>query len=143
VLVEELDFAAAVASDVAAADAPRHPCRGEIRDTIAVTGDLLITCGDVLENVQTGPAGRQQDAQVDQGLAALASARSKAGDATLARLGDDDRLGQDGQTLVTARDLSLSVLRSTALGTGASALRAVVGTSAAVLTSVPARARWI
>ncbi len=86
VLVDELDWVALLADDVATADATRSRRPNEIRDELAIAGELLTDCGHVLDDVRDGPAGQEHDAGLRDRMAQLAVARATAADASFARL---------------------------------------------------------
>ncbi|MGZ4613387.1 MAG: hypothetical protein ACXV1K_09500, partial [Kineosporiaceae bacterium] len=77
---------ALLADDVATADATRSRRPNEIRDELAIAGELLTDCGHVLDDVRDGPAGQEQDAGLRDRMAQLAAARATAADASFARL---------------------------------------------------------
>ncbi|HEV7656947.1 MAG TPA: FUSC family protein [Mycobacteriales bacterium] len=97
VLVDQLDWMAGVAAEVAASDRDGHPCRGEIDTVVGVAGALLDRCA-------TGLLTADSDDPIRNGLRALRAARSRAATATLDRIG-----AADGEFPVTsARDPSFA-----------------------------------
>jgi hypothetical protein len=97
VLVDQLDWLAGVAAEVAASDKQGHPCRGEIDTVVEVAGALLDRCA-------TGLLTEDADEPIRTGLRALMAARSRAASATL------DRIGLDGTAVpvTSARDPSFA-----------------------------------
>jgi uncharacterized membrane protein YccC len=83
VLVDQLDWLAGIAAEVAATDRTGHPCRGEIDTVVAVAGALLDRCSTALLT----PAA---DEPIRSGLRALRAARARAATATLDRIGRSD-----------------------------------------------------
>jgi hypothetical protein len=83
VLVDQLDWLAGVATELAATDIEGHPCRGEIDTVIEVAGALLDRCATALLTDDS-------DEPVRTGLRALRAARSRAASATLDRIGRTD-----------------------------------------------------
>jgi hypothetical protein len=80
VLIDQLDWLAGVATEVAAADTAGHPCRGEIDTVVEVAGALLDRCA-------TGLVTADSDEPIRVGLRALRAARTRAATATLDRIG--------------------------------------------------------
>jgi len=97
VLVDQLDWLAGVATEVAASDTRGHPCRGEIDTVVEVAGALLDRCG-------TGLVTEDSDEAIRTGLRALVAARKRAASATL------DRIGLDGTAfpVTSAQDPSFA-----------------------------------
>jgi Fusaric acid resistance protein family len=95
VLVDQLDWLAGVAAQVAAADTAGHPCRGEIDTVVEVAGTLLDRCA-------TGLLDGGSDGPIRTGLRALRAARTRAATATL------DRLGAAGDGVTSAQDPSFA-----------------------------------
>jgi Fusaric acid resistance protein family len=94
VLVDQLDWLAGVAAQVAAADTDGHPCRGEIDTVVEVAGTLLDRCASGLLD---GP-----DEPIHSGLRSLRAARTRAARATL------DRIGAAGDGVTSASDPSFA-----------------------------------